>query len=204
MNGSDIRLCTAFDGNRNIASGSLLQVSTKVKGMIDNDEVGSVLIFEDSSSELVEIDFRGELEEVLKSVVKHAGTAASTIISVHNESGVQRAPGRPKLGVIPREVTLLPRHWDWLNSQPGGASVALRKLVEEARRLRSDIDKVRYSKEVTYRFMHAMAGNFSGFEEATRALFAGNSEKFNEIVALWPDDIGQHVYKLSGNAFAQI
>jgi len=204
MNGSEIRLCTAFDGNRNIASGNLLQVATKVKGMIDDDEVGSVLIFEDSSSEIVEVDFRGVLEDVLKSVGNPAGTADSMVVSVNNESGVQRAPGRPKLGVIPREVTLLPRHWDWLNSQPGGASVALRKLVEEARRLRSDRDKVRYSQEVTYRFMHAMAGNFSGFEEATRALFAENSEKFNEIVALWPDDIGQHVYKLSSNAFAQI
>ena len=86
-------------------------------------------------------------------------------------------------------------------SQPGGASVALRKLVDEARRLNSDRDKLRYSKEVLYRFMSAMAGDLAGFEEATRSLFAGNQAKFNEITASWPIDIRVHVHQLSNNAF---
>ena len=88
-----------------------------------------------------------------------------------------------------REVTLLPRHWDWLNSQPGGASVALRKLVEEARRTHAGKDRVRQSQEAAYRFMSAVAGNLPGFEEATRALFAANAARFDEEVARWPADV---------------
>jgi hypothetical protein len=204
MNRNDLRHCTAFDGNRCIASGELAEVAKKVKEMIDQGEAGSVLIFDDINSELIEIDFRGTLEDVLQKIRNPAGIVESSDTLINKEFAIQRGPGRPKLGVIPREVTLLPRHWDWLNSQPGGASVALRKLVEEARRMHSDRDKVRFSQEVVYRFMHAMAGDLAGFEEVTRALFAGNREKFNEIVALWPVDIRHYVYKLSNKAFCQI
>ena len=106
------------------------------------------------------------------------------------------------MGVVPREVTLLPRHWEWLNSQQGGASVALRKLVEEARRSNNEKEQLRKSQDVLYRFMYAIAGDLPGFEEATRSLYAGSSEKFNEIVASWPGDILHHVQKLSVNAFS--
>jgi hypothetical protein len=204
MNRNDIRHCTAFDGNRCIASGELVKVAKKVKGIIDQGEVGSVLIFDDITSELIEMDFRGTLEDVLQKIRKPERIVETGDTLLNKESAIQRGPGRPKLGVIPREVTLLPRHWDWLNSQSGGASVALRKLVEEARRMHSERDKVRFSQEVVYRFMHAMAGDLAGFEEVTRALFAGNREKFTEIVALWPVDIRNYVYKLSSNAFCQI
>ena len=102
-----------------------------------------------------------------------------------------------------REVTLLPRHWDWLNRQPGGASVALRKLVEEARRINRGKDKLRHSQEVAYRFMSAMTGNLPGFEEATRALFAGDSERFNRLTNLWPMDIRDHARKLAQPAFQE-
>ena len=104
-------------------------------------------------------------------------------------------------GSVSREVTLLPRHWDWLNSQPGGASVALRKLVEEARRINRGKDKVRHSQEVAYRFMSAMAGNLPGFEEATRALFACDPERFENLVASWSVDIRDHARKLAEAAF---
>lgn len=112
-----------------------------------------------------------------------------------------RGPGRPKLGVIAREVTLLPRHWDWLNSQPGGASVALRKLVEEARRTRGDKDRTRAAQEAAYRFMSAIAGDLPGFEEASRALFAYDRRRFGELVAGWPEDVRDHAIKL---AFADL
>jgi uncharacterized protein len=193
--------CTAFKGNQRVASGNLLKVARKVKEIMDQDEQASILIFDDVTSELVEVDFCGTMEDVLERLEKPLAGVESANASSHTDPRSQRGPGRPKLGVVSREVTLLPRHWDWLNSQPGGASVALRKLVEEARRVNSGKDKVRHSQEVAYRFMSAMAGNFPGFEEATRALFAGDSERFNSLVAPWSIDIRDHARKLSEAAF---
>ena len=112
-------------------------------------------------------------------------------------AGEPRGRGRPKLGVVAREITLLPRHWEWLGTQPGGASVALRKLVEEARRANGDVDRARAAKEAAYRFMSTMAGNLAGFEEASRALFADDRRRFVGLIAGWPDDIRDHVVKLA-------
>src|ERR1700690_3457045 len=112
------RPCTAFAGARRIASGDLKDVAWKAKRVADRGGPAPVLIFDDLSGEVIEVDFRGTPADVLKTLSEPA----------------PRGPGRPRLGVVAREVKLLPRHWDWLASQPGGASVALRKLVEEARR----------------------------------------------------------------------
>jgi uncharacterized protein len=201
MDERDIQRCTAFEGSHCIASGDLVQVARKVKDILNRRKQASVLIFDDLTSELIEVDFRGTMEDVLKRLEKTTGSVEPVTAPLHTDQSSQRGPGRPKLGVVSREVTLLPRHWDWLNSQPGGASVALRKLVEEARRVYSGRDKMRHSQEVAYRFMSAMAGNLPGFEEATRALFAGSSERFNELVASWPVDIRDHARKLSEAAF---
>src|SRR5579863_6549713 len=114
-----------------------------------------------------------------------------------SDASAPRGRGRPKLGVVAREVTLLPRHWDWLASQPGGASVALRKLVEEARRANGDRDRHRAARDAAYHFMSAMAGNFNGFEEASRALFADDRGRFGELIAAWPDDIRDHIVALA-------
>ncbi|MEI6691340.1 MAG: DUF2239 family protein [Chlorobium sp.] len=201
MKRSHIQRCTAFNSYRCIASGELVNVAEKVKEYIDRGEALSALIFDDVTSELVEIDFRGTLQDVVKGLGEVAEIVDSTTL-VPGEASIQRGPGRPKLGVVPREVTLLPRHWEWLNSQQGGASVALRKLVEEARRSNNEKEQLRKSQDVLYRFMYAIAGDLPGFEEATRSLYAGSSEKFNEIVASWPGDILHHVQKLSVNAFS--
>jgi hypothetical protein len=112
-----------------------------------------------------------------------------------------RGRGRPKLGVVAREVTLLPRHWQWLSVQPGGASVAIRKLVEEARKANAGKNRVRRAREVAYRFMSAMAGNLSGFEEATRALFGKDSERFQSLTDSWPRDVRDYARKLAAAAF---
>jgi hypothetical protein len=192
----DVKSCTAFEGVRCIASGSLMEVARKVKETLSEIEQGSVLIFDDSTSEPVEVDFRGTVKDVLRRLEQ------KTVAPPPNpEEDSPRSPGRPKLGVVSREISLLPRHWDWLNAQPGGASVALRKLVEEARRVNRGRDKVRRSQEVAYRFISAMAGNMPGFEEATRALFAGNSERFDYLIHSWPADIRNCARKLSGAAF---
>ena len=201
MGKQNLKSCTAFKGNQRVASGNLLIVSRKVKKNIDQDEQASVLIFDDDTSDLVEVDFRGTMEDVLKRLEKAAVGGETVNASSDTDQRSQRGRGRPKLGVVSREVTLLPRHWDWLNSQPGGASVALRKLVEEARRVNSHKDRVRHSQEVAYRFMSAMAGNSPGFEEAMRALFAGDSERFNGLSDSWPVDIRDHARKLAKAAF---
>ena len=112
-------------------------------------------------------------------------------------------PGRPRLGVVAREVTLLPVHWQWLNGQPGGASVTLRKLVEAARRVNAAKDRIRSAREAAYRFMTAMSGNAPGFEEAIRALFAGNRARFEEFTESWPVDLRDHARRMASPSFDQ-
>jgi len=99
--------------------------------------------------------------------------------------------------VVAREVTLLPRHWEWLAAQPGGASVALRKLVEAARRDHRDRDIQRQVQECAHRFMSAMAGDLPGYEEAIRALFADDQARFAGLVAPWPADVRDHALRLA-------
>lgn len=182
--------CTAFEGTKRIATGDLRHVAVAAKQVLDRDESAAVLIFDNATSEVVEVDFRGSAEDVLRRLGEDAAQTTP------------RPPGRPKLGVVAREVTLLPRHWEWLNSQPGGASVALRKLVEQARRENGSKDRARKAQEAAYRFMSAMAGNEAGFEEAIRALFAGNPVRFAAEMQSWPLDIREHATKLAEAAFA--
>jgi hypothetical protein len=199
-NGHQTR-CTAFEGSRRIASGELAEVVSRTKEVVDRGERAPVLIFDDLTGELIEVDFRGTAEDVRKRLAEMPGAVPPDATQVHPDGEAPRGPGRPKLGVVAREVTLLPRHWDWLNSQPGGASVALRRLVEEARRVNASKDRVRRSQEAAYRFMSAMAGNFPGFEEAMRAFFAGDRAGFDERVEPWPADVRDHARKLAAVAF---
>jgi uncharacterized protein len=200
MDIQDLQQCTAFEKNRLIASGDLTDVVKKAKNVIDHDEHAQVLIFDDTTAEVVEVDFRGTVKEVLNRIEKSPDGTGPDKPSQDKDLSALKGPGRPKLGVISREITLLPRHWDWLNSQPGGASVALRRLVDEARRVNIGRDKIRHSREVAYRFMTAMAGDLPGYEEATRALFAGGRAKFNDLVKAWPVDVRDYALKLSDAA----
>lgn len=190
---------TAFVGARRIATGDLHQVTRAAKEIWDAGEGSALAIFADTTGELVDIDFRGTVDDVaarLGAQVASAGDAEKD----GGEATTPRARGRPKLGVVAREVTLLPRHWEWLNLQPGGASVALRRLVDDARRSNASRDRVRQSQEAAYRFMSATAGNLAGFEEATRALFAGNATRFEEHMTRWPGDVRDYARALAGPA----
>jgi hypothetical protein len=189
MNSQDEMTCTAFEGAEMIATGALPHVAEQAKRVLDRGERAPVLIFDDQTSELVEVDFRGAWVEVAARLPGAPGSL--------------RGPGRPKLGVVAREVTLLPRHWEWLSSQPGGASVALRKLVEQARRANAGRDRIRQAQEAAYRFMSALAGNTPGFEEACRALFAGDAAGFEERVRSWPPGIRNHTQRLAARAFPE-
>jgi len=102
----------------------------------------------------------------------------------------------PRLGVVSREVSLLPRHWDWLEQQPNGISAALRRLLDEARKRAPGEERARLAREAAGRFMTAMAGNLPGYEEAARALFAKDHERFTQRIAAWPEDVRLHLERL--------
>lgn len=193
--------CIAFMGTKAIASGDVRDVALKAKAAIDRYKWAQVLIFDNITSALVEVDFRGSAADVLRRIDAQSSAGAAQVSEPRKTEGETRHPGRPKLGVIAREVTLLPRHWDWLASQPGGASVTLRKLVELARRANQGRDRKRRAQESAYRFLSAMAGNEPGFEEALRYLFADKREEFDQIVEPWPIDVREHAKKLAAVAF---
>lgn len=181
----------AFAGPRRIAAGPLGQVALAVKAAVDQGETLPILVFDDATSAPIELDLRGSAADVEARLVAPAPA----------EPAPARGRGRPKLGVVAREVTLLPRHWDWLNGQPGGASVALRKLVEEAARANRGRDAKRRAQEAAYKFMAAMAGNEAGFERATSALFADDVERFAQLTEAWPEAVRDHAHKLAARAF---
>jgi hypothetical protein len=206
MDPRSCRRCVSFSGNRLVAAGDIATVAAKTKSFLDRNVGRSALLFDEETSELVEADFRGTQADVLRRLAVEPQTASQNR-SKDSEHASQisdqaRGPGRPKLGVIAREVTLLPRHWEWLNDQPGGASVALRKLVEDARRTYAERDRLRKEQEAAYRFLSAMAGNFTGFEEASRALFAGDARRFGRLVESWPAGVRDHALLLAARSFA--
>ena len=170
----------AFAGPCRLAEGPLAEVALAVKAHGEAQPQAAVLVFDACSGEQIDVDWR-----------------AAPALAQPPRSG----PGRPRLGVVAREVTLLPRHWAWLAAQPGGASVALRKLVEQARRAQAPEDARRQAQEASYRFMSAMAGNLPGFEEAARALFAADRPRFDALAAPWPEDVRQHLQRLAAPAF---
>ncbi|MFC5513660.1 DUF2239 family protein [Massilia jejuensis] len=178
--------CIAFAGTVLLAKGELVDVVKAVKAAIDAGHAPSIALLDGATSHPVQIDFGGTEEEVLQRIAR---------------APARSSPGRPKPGVVPREVTLLPRHWEWLSGQPGGASVALRKLVERASRDARGADTMRAARDAAYRFMHELMGDAPGFEEASRALFAGDGGRFAELVARWPRDVRGHLLKLAGPAF---
>jgi uncharacterized protein len=184
---------TAFEGQRRLASGPLAEIALAVK-RAEQHASEPIAIFSDVTGHVVDLDLRGSNEEVLARLTDAAVVGAVQDATPPSEP---RGRGRPRLGVVAREVTLLPRHWEWLNAQPGGASVALRKLVDEARRANGDRDRQRAARDAAYHFMSAMAGNLPHFEEASRALFADDRRRFVGQIASWPPDIRDHAVKLA-------
>jgi len=177
---------TAFEGNRCIASGSLASVAEKIQEVLARGEVAPVLVFDDQTGAQIDLNPR---------------TLAEATPPIPAQPLESRNAGRPRLGVVAREVTLLPRQWEWLGQQQGGASATLRKLVDQARRDNAGEEKIRAAREALYRFMTAIAGNAPGYEEALRALFAGDVHRFSVLTSDWATDIRKHVWKLSPAAF---
>jgi hypothetical protein len=190
----------AFEGNRCIASGELRDVAKAAKAMLERRKDASILVFDGFTGEPIDLDFRGSVDDVLARLPK-AAAIAPAMENAEPELPPSRGPGRPKLGVIAREITLLPRHWDWLAQQSGGASVAIRKLVEEARRIGEDARRIRQTQEAAYRFMSAIAGNAPHYEDAIRALFANDPTGFEKLIAGWPTDVREQSQRFAERAF---
>ncbi|UPG90084.1 DUF2239 family protein [Luteibacter aegosomaticola] len=176
---------TAFDGTHRVGSGPLAVVAERCKAHLDSEPNASPIIYDDSTGRPVDIDYRGTTHDVLAR------------LEAIEPAPARRGPGRPKLGVVAREVTLLPRHWEWLAAQPGGASVALRRLVESASRENVDIDRTRQASEAVDRVMLALAGNLAGYEEASRAFHRREGERFTALTEAWPGDVRDYVRGLA-------
>lgn len=181
----------AFEGPRRLAEGSLLDVALSVKraGAREHD---ALLVFNAATGRVIDLNLSGGEAEVRSRYAEPDAPEAPAV--------EPRGPGRPKLGVVAKEVTLLPRHWEWLAAQPGGASVTLRKLIDGARRS-GDQGSARAAQEAVYQFIRVMAGNLPLYEEATRALFASDTGRFTKLTQDWPTDVRDHARRLATSAF---
>jgi len=183
---------TAFVQHKLLAHGDLLKVALKVKRKLKDEPHAAVLIFSDLTGKQMDLDLRGsekELEERLQKFV------------AQEPDNTNQGRGRPRLGVVAREVSLLPRQWEWLSTQSGGASAAIRRLVDDARKKTSGRDTIKQSMERTHAFMTAIGGNLAGYEEALRALYAKDQRKFHKQLEAWPTQVKEHAIKLSGATF---
>jgi hypothetical protein len=183
----------------------LIDVALAVKAIVAEDPTARFLTFSDGTGHVIDLDLRGTTAEIVSRLAKPTRRTEGPPGSPRQNSevdAVSRGRGRPKLGVVAREVTLLPRHWEWLALERGGVSAALRRLVDEARRADGGQTRSRVAQETAYRFMSAMAGNLPGFEEASRALFAGDQDRFAEHIAAWPADVQAYARRLAWGATA--
>ncbi len=192
MKPASLPSCTAFVRHQRVAFGPYDQVASRLASL--DLTAGGLLVFDDASGALVDFPWPAGY-----------GPAQPAAPAPAAESVPPIAPpgvGRPRLGVVAREVTLLPRHWEWLAQQRGGASAALRRLVDEARRTHAAQDALRHAKERAYKFMSAIGGGLPGFEEASRALFGPDPDAFAHCIAGWPADVSAHLAWLARDAFA--
>ena len=198
--------CTVFDGARLLASGPLDAVTLAARRAVADGAVGPVLVFDDQNGRQVDIDLRPAGTDGVAAA--SLGSASDDDTSRRRSSRIERlapalprGPGRPKLGVVAREVTLLPRHWEWLAAQPSGASATLRRLVEEARRNDDGKARQRQAEEAVDRFMQAMTGNYLGHEEASRAFWRNERENFEALTEAWPNDVRDYLRQLAAAAW---
>ncbi len=197
---------TAFSQGRRVAHGRYDDIARALAAAVaatPADVPAPWLVFDDATG--APIDTPPLPQDAARLKAARAGRAAkpSAPAPANADEGAStpRAAGRPRLGVVAREVTLLPRHWEWLSVQPGGASAALRRLIDKARKDNKSADSRRAASERSYKFMSAIAGHQPQFEEAARALFAGDAVRFAGHVADWPPDVRTYLMQLAEAAF---
>lgn len=197
------RPVTAFIGSRRLAEGSLRDVARTVWQTVKDGsgQTDPVLIFDNDTGRVIDLEMRGNETDMLAHLDAMALMRREASVEVEADdaptTAVPRGRGRPRLGVVAREVTLLPRHWDWLASQPGGASVALRRLVDAARHSHTAADRWPAARDAAYTFVSAMAGDLPHYEEAIRALYRNDEARFRAMVDLWPPDIREYAIRLA-------
>lgn len=196
---------TAFEGSRRLLSGPLIEVALAVKTAVEKGSANRFLVFDDVTGRVIDLDLRGTKADIIERLSRPPQTIVGryapdrTKLSEHEkrDASEPRGRGRPKLGVVAREVTLLPRQWEWLATQSGGASATLRRLVDEAKRNGIPREQRRAAQEAAYQFMLAIAGDLPGYEEATRALFADSQSRLARWIGDWPKDVRAHVLRLA-------
>lgn len=187
----------AFAGSDVISRGTLAVVALACKAQMNVADARRLVVYDDDTGFVVDIELSGSLEDVQSRYAdSHAATKAVEEV---------RGRGRPRLGVVSREISLLPRHWDWLAQQRGGASATLRRLVDAARKREEPQARARQAVEAAHRFLWDAAGDLPGFEEATRALFAHDMARLEELTASWPLGIREQLFRyLKSIDFAQV
>lgn len=198
MDLSSNRLCTAFAETQRLASGHLSFVAQQLKTLLDDGEEREIVIFDNHTSDVIEVDFRGTQDDIAKQFTFPKPQPES------DSTPKVKTRGRPKLGVVSKEITLLPRHWQWLNQQPASVSATLRKLVEQASRQNQQVANTRQAQDVVYRFMNVVASHLAEYEEALRALYAKDGERFQQLTQGWPSDVLTHLKKLAPPAFVSV
>jgi hypothetical protein len=180
-------LYVVFAGARSVAAGPLADVAAVLRRRQLKHPGESVLVFEVETGRQIELDLERPLAELLE----------------REERAKPAGPGRPRLGVVSREVSLLPRHWAWLEEQPNGISAALRRLVEQGMKTEPGKQRAQRMRAALSRVLSAIAGDRPHFEEACRALYAGDEQRFAALVARWPHDIKSYAVEratLAGRA----
>jgi len=175
----------AFAGHRLLARSSATEVVAALWKHQKRGGGGQVLAFDETTGAQTDFDLRGTLKDALDRLAQHPLLAP--------DPPPRTGPGRPRLGVISRDISLLPRHWEWLEAQPGGLSATLRRLVDEARKQDPEGDRARQARDSISRLMWALAGDLPGFEEATRALFAPDPRRVAELIDKWPRDLRDYL-----------
>lgn len=186
---------SAFEGSKLLCQGLLKDVVLKVKRRADKQVNAPILIFSDATGNSIDFNLQGSESEVVKRL--------EIFLPASQTPPPTQGPGRPKLGVVSREVSLLPRHWEWLAAQSGGASATIRKLIEEAKKKTSEGSSLKQAKERAYKFMSVLAGDREGYEEALRALYREDKKQFQAKMADWPEDVRHHAFELAKPVFAK-
>ncbi|KPA91230.1 DUF2239 family protein [Pseudomonas sp. RHF3.3-3] len=196
---------TAFEAHRLLSAGPLVEVALAVKATHEKAPASPVLVFDDRTGRVIDLDLRGTKADIIERLSQPPRPSAgryrprkdAPTVPAADQPTEPKGRGRPKLGVVAREVTLLPRQWEWLAEQPGGASAVLRRLVDDARKNGGSRQQRRAAQEAAYQFMLAIAGDFPDYEEATRALFADDRAGLEQRLATWPEDIREHALRLA-------
>jgi uncharacterized protein len=190
----------AFNAKELLVKGKLSDIALTLKNYEKQSDATPLLLFNGSSGQQIDIDLSGSDSEVVERY-REPNLPGQNIAPESASAPQKRGRGRPKLGVQGREVTLLPRHWEWLDLQRGGASATLRRLIDEDRKESLALNAVKNAQDATNRFMYAIAGNLPGFEEAIRALYARDGARFKEETQTWPVDIRDCAREFAEPAF---